>query len=115
MQNATDLTSSIKIQGTPGFKFDALQGLDRFLNINRIRPRSYSFLCITNNVRLLKWKNVLYEFGHRSDSDVVLHLQKQFIDTKVLSKESIPKFTFLFENAEVNMSYVSVMADVSVK
>lgn len=92
-----------------------MHGLDRILNIKRIHPRSYSLLCTLNNVKQHKWKNVLSEYGNRTDQDVVLHLQREFIDTKMLTKKSMPKFTFSFEDERINISYVSVTADVSIE
>lgn len=92
-----------------------MHGLDRILNIKRIHPRSYSSLCTLNNVKQRKWKNVLFEYGNRTDQDVVLHLQREFIDTKMLTKKSMPKFTFSFEDERINISYVSVTTDVSIE
>lgn len=101
------------IRGTPGFKYDDVQGLDQILNIKKIHPRSYSLLCTLNNVNQLKWKNVLFEHGQRVENDIILHLQREFIDTELLAKKLVPKFTFSFENEQINISYVSLMADVS--
>lgn len=112
IQNAKNFTSKIVIRGTPGFKYDDMNGLDRILNITRINPRSYSFLCTLNNdSNNVRWRKVLYEFGSRTESDVILHLQREFIDTK--GKKSKRKYKFSFEDEQINISYVSVMADVS--
>lgn len=115
IRGAKDFKSKIKIQGAPGIRVDTIQGLDRIFNITRIRPRSYSFLCTANESKRLKWRNVLFEFGQRSDNDVILHLQSEFIKTKKFSKHSAPQYTFSFEDAQVNINYVSVIADVSMK
>ena len=106
--------SKITIRGIPGFKYDEINGLDQILGIKEVNPRSYSLLCTLNHLNALKWKNTLFEFGHRSDNDVILHLQREFIDIKQLMKKSIPKHTFSFEDERININYVSVMADVSV-
>lgn len=55
---------------------------------------------------------MLFEFGSRTDNDVILHLKREFIDTKF--DNSMPKFTFSFDDEQINISYVTVMADVSV-
>lgn len=103
------------IRGTPGFRLDDVQGLDRILNIKRIHPRSYSLLCISDDVKQFKRKNVLFEYGHRSNDDVFLHLQREFIEAEKSDKKSIPKFTFAFEDKQISISYVSIMADVSIE
>lgn len=102
------------IRGTPGFKYDDVQGLNELLNIKTIHPRSYSLLCTLDSVNQLKWKHVVFEYGQRSDNDTILHLRREFVDTKQLDKKSKPKFTFAFEDEQINVSYVSVTADVSV-
>lgn len=102
------------IRGTPGFKYDDVQGLNAILNIKTIHPRSYSLLCTLDSVNQLKWKHVVFEYGQRSDNDTILHLRREFVDTKQLEKKSKPKFTFAFEDEQINVSYVSVTADVSV-
>lgn len=102
------------IRGTPGFRYDDVQGLNEILNIKTIHPRSYSLLCTLDSVNQLKWKHVVFEYGHRSDNDTILHLRREFVDTKQLDKKSKPKFTFAFEDERINVSYVSVTADVSV-
>lgn len=113
IQNAINFQSKISIRGTLGFKFDDVQGLERMLNIKRIHPRSFRLLCTLNNNNV-KWKKVLYEFGSRTGNDVMLHLQREFIDTKDLTSKAKPKFTFSFQDERINISYVSITADVSV-
>lgn len=109
IQNATDFTSNITIQGQPGFKFDVIDGLDRLLNIKMFKPRSYSFICTEHETKHFKRKTIIYEFGTRHIDDFLAYYQSEAI---VVDK-SMPKFTFHFQNPVVNISYVALSSDVS--
>lgn len=109
IRNATDFSSKIAIKGKPGFKFDALEGLDHLLDIKMINPRPYGLICTENNVKHFKKKKTIFEFGNRRAGDFPVHYRSE----RVSGKNSRPKITFEFDDALVNITYVALNTDVS--
>lgn len=109
IENATDFTSNITIKGEPGFRFDINERLDRLLDIKMFKPRSFGLICTENDIKHLKRKHLIYEYGNRTADDFVAHYQSEL----VTAKNEVPIFSFDFHDSLVNINYVALTVDVS--
>lgn len=105
--NTTNLMSSIKIFG--------LRGLDSTNLIRlRLKTRSIAAICTkTGMITMPRAENTtnLIQIGKRKSNDILLRFQNVFVDTN--SEYRFPRYTFDFMDPDVNITQVTVTANVS--
>lgn len=106
VKNTTNLMSSIKIFG--------LRGLDSAHLIRlRLKTRSIAAICTkTNMMTMQRVRNTtnLIHIGERKPDDVLLRFQKVFLQTN--SEYRFPRYTFDFMDPDVNITHVTITANV---
>lgn len=107
MKNTTNLMSLIKIFG--------LRGLDsaHLLRL-RLKTRSIAAICTETHMNALqRIKNTMYliQIGKRKPNDILLRFQKVFLDSN--SEHRFPRYTFDFMDPDVNITQVTITANVS--
>lgn len=108
VKNTTNLMSSIRIFGSPGLSTANLIRL-------RLKTRSIAAICTETYMKAMKKaKNTtnLIQIGIRKPDDILLRFQKVFLQTN--SEYRFPRYTFDFMDPDVNITQVTITANVSV-
>lgn len=90
----------------PGFKFD-VDELNWLFEPNTLKPRSFAFICNAKTAKTWKRKKLIYEFGSRSNGDILIHFRNELI-----KPESSNRAIFRFEDPQVKITYVALLAYV---
>lgn len=102
VKNTTNLMSSIKIFG--------LRGLDSG-NLIRLRLKTRSIAAICAETQNVENTTNLLQIGARKPDDILLRFQKVYVGTS--TEHRFPRYTFDFMDPNVNITQVTVTANVS--
>lgn len=107
VKNTTNLLLSIKIFGLRGLSAANLIPL-------RLKSRSIAAICtetFMNSMQKIENNINLIRIGERKPNDILLRFQKVFLNTN--SEYRFPRYTFDFTDLYVNITQVTITANVS--
>lgn len=86
-----------------------IPGLRRWLAVKIFLKRSFALMCMRNSGRP-EAAYRQFEFGKRTDGDILLHFEKQSITTY---NNRLPKHSIEYTGSDVNLTAVFIRLDVS--
>ncbi|XP_055321236.1 uncharacterized protein LOC129577748 [Sitodiplosis mosellana] len=99
--NATKFEVDIQLKGIMGIGYT---GMERFLGINVIRPRSYALICAINEKKShTKYRELV--FGERKDGDAVLYARAESFAS---SNSELPRHNIEFEDNSAILTAASI-------
>lgn len=111
VKNTTNLMSSIQIFGLHGLNSTNL------IRLLRLKTRSIAAICTAKTDMMIDKQRIekntmnLIQIGKRKPDDILLRFQKIFLNTN--SEYHFPRYTFDFMDPDVNITQVTVTANVS--
>lgn len=111
VQNATNLTTRVRVKGFGGLNSNGFDSLASILHRTSFRPRWVTALCAEDSSNQIQRHKRVVEYGRRHSNDAIVRFQREIVTA---DSPNYPNFTFSFSDKNVTITYVALTMNVCI-